>query len=87
MPDTLTDLRVLVFAPFGKDAALIERVLAQSAITICTLPTFQQLEDAISEHAGAADRNRRSASEMGRSARSHKSFPRSLHGPIFPSSS
>ncbi len=54
MPDTLTDLRVLVFAPFGKDAALIERVLAQSAITICTLPTFQQLEDAISEHAGAA---------------------------------
>src|SRR5271169_2396996 len=54
MPDTLTDLRVLVFAPFGKDAALIERVLAQSAITICTLPTFQQLEDAISENAGAA---------------------------------
>lgn len=54
MPDTLTDLRVLVFAPFGKDAALIERVLAQSAITICTLPTFRQLEDAISEHAGAA---------------------------------
>lgn len=54
MPDTLTDLRVLVFAPFGKDAALIERVLAQSAITIYTLPTFQQLEDAICENAGAA---------------------------------
>ena len=45
---------MLVFAPFGKDAALIERVLAQSAITICTLPTLQQLEDAISENAGAA---------------------------------
>jgi signal transduction histidine kinase len=54
MPDTLNDLRVLVFAPFGKDAALIERVLAQSALIICTLPTLQQLEDAISENAGAA---------------------------------
>jgi signal transduction histidine kinase len=43
-----------VFAPFGKDAALIERVLAQSAITICTLPTFQQLKHAICENAGAA---------------------------------
>jgi signal transduction histidine kinase len=54
MPDTLTDLRVLVFAPFGKDAALIERVLAQSAVTVCALPTLHLLEDAISENAGAA---------------------------------
>ena len=51
---SVSDLRVLVFAPFGKDAALIERVLAQSAITIRTLPTLQELENAISEHAGAA---------------------------------
>jgi signal transduction histidine kinase len=55
MADTsVNDLPVLVFAPFGKDAALIERVLAQSALTICTLPTLQDLENAISEHAGAA---------------------------------
>jgi signal transduction histidine kinase len=50
----VNDLRVLVFAPFGKDAALIERVLAQSALAICTLATLPQLESAISEQAGAA---------------------------------
>jgi signal transduction histidine kinase len=50
----VNDLRVLVFAPFGKDAALIERVLAQSTLTISTLSTLQELENAISEHAGAA---------------------------------
>ena len=55
MADTcVNDLRVLVFAPFGKDAALIERVLLQSAFTISTLPTLQDLESAISENAGAA---------------------------------
>lgn len=55
MADTcVNDLRVLVFAPFGKDSALIERVLAQSALTICSVPTLQDLESAISEHAGAA---------------------------------
>ncbi len=51
---SVSDLRILVFAPFGKDASLIERVLAQSGVSICTLPTLQQLEHAISEHAGAA---------------------------------
>jgi signal transduction histidine kinase len=50
----VNDLRVLVFAPFGKDAALIERVLAQSALAICTLATLHELEGSISEHAGAA---------------------------------
>ena len=50
----VNDLRVLVFAPFGKDAALIERVLAQSTVAIRTLATLQQLESAISGHAGAA---------------------------------
>ncbi|HEY3975259.1 MAG TPA: ATP-binding protein [Candidatus Sulfotelmatobacter sp.] len=48
------DLQVLVFAPFGKDAILIERVLRQSALPICSLSTFSEFEAAISEHAGAA---------------------------------
>jgi signal transduction histidine kinase len=50
----VNDLRVLVFAPFGKDAVLIGRVLAQSAIDVCTLPALPQLEAAICEYAGAA---------------------------------
>ena len=55
MADTgRNDLRVLIYAPFGKDAALVERVLAQSSISICALPTAHDLEEAISEHAGAA---------------------------------
>jgi len=48
------DLAVLVFAPFGKDAALIERVLAQSAVTIRTFAALQEFESAICEDAGAA---------------------------------
>jgi signal transduction histidine kinase len=48
------DLPVLVFAPFGKDASLIERVLRQSAVAIRTLPTIQELESAVCEDAGAA---------------------------------
>ena len=51
---SVNDLRVLIFAPFGKDAVLIDRVLAQSAIDICTLPTLPQLEAAICEYVGAA---------------------------------
>jgi hypothetical protein len=54
MPNTQNDLRVLVFAPFGKDAALIEQVLTQSAVTISNLSSVQELEGAISEFAGAA---------------------------------
>src|SRR6201981_1362952 len=49
-----SDLPVLVFAPFGKDATLIERVLLQSNIKIRTLPTGDELEAAICEDAGAA---------------------------------
>src|SRR3954466_242537 len=45
---------VLVFAPFGKDAVLIERVLAQSAVTTRAMATLQELAREISEHAGAA---------------------------------
>lgn len=48
------DLPVLIFAPFGKDAALIERVLSQSAIPTRTLARLEELEGAISEDGGAA---------------------------------
>src|SRR5579862_1539611 len=48
------DLPVLVFAPFGKDATLIARVLLQSNIKIRTLPTLDELQAAISEDSGAA---------------------------------
>ena len=45
---------VLVFAPFGKDAALIERVLRQSSVNISLVPTLEALASSISEDAGAA---------------------------------
>jgi signal transduction histidine kinase len=50
----INDLPVLVFAPFGKDAVLIEKVLRQAAVTIRTLSNLKDLESAISEDAGAA---------------------------------
>lgn len=49
-----SEIPVLVFAPFGKDAALVQRVLAQSAFNVSTLTTLQELGNAISEDAGAA---------------------------------
>ncbi len=45
---------VLVFAPFGKDAALIDRVLRQSALNITLIPTLETLASSICEDAGAA---------------------------------
>src|SRR5215472_5099412 len=51
---TTTSLPVLVFAPFGKDSALIDRVLRQSSVSTQLLSRFQDLEDSISEDAGAA---------------------------------
>jgi len=48
------DLPVLVFAPFGKDGTLIEKVLRQSAFVIQSFPDLNQLEKAINEDAGAA---------------------------------
>ncbi len=48
------DLVVLVLAPFGKDATLIERVLLQSAVTTRVLTNVPDLGAAISEEAGAA---------------------------------
>jgi len=49
-----SSIPVLVFAPFGKDAALIERVLLQSSFIPCVIPTLQELGAAICEDAGAA---------------------------------
>lgn len=49
-----SDLPVLIFAPFGKDAALIARVLRHSAFTVCVLDSLQDLESSICENAGAA---------------------------------
>jgi signal transduction histidine kinase len=54
MAENRSELPVLVFAPFGKDAALVERVLSQSEIQVSTLPTLQEFEAAIGEDAGAA---------------------------------
>ena len=51
---SISDLSVLVFAPFGKDAALIEGVLRPSAIAVCSLPSIHELGLAICETAGAA---------------------------------
>jgi len=48
------DLPVLIFAPFGKDAALIARVLRQSAIAVRALDSLQELASSINENAGAA---------------------------------
>ena len=55
MAETSTSgIPVLVFAPFGKDAVLIERVLSQSAVTIRSVGTLQELAGAICEDVGAA---------------------------------
>ena len=55
MAETATnDPPVLVLAPFGKDGALIERVLRQSVAVTRLLPSVQDLEAAICEDAGAA---------------------------------
>ena len=51
---SISDLPVLIFAPFGKDATLIERVLLQSAVMVRTLLDMHELETAICEDAGAA---------------------------------
>src|SRR5579872_5462617 len=47
-------LPVLVFAPFGKDASLIDRVLRQSSVTVQVCPQMQDLENSICDEAGAA---------------------------------
>lgn len=49
-----SDIPVLVFAPFGKDASLIERVLEQSGFRVRSVPSIGQLCSAICEDSGAA---------------------------------
>src|SRR4051812_20584784 len=48
------EVPVLVFAPFGKDAALVQSVLHQSGIAIESFGELHALEAAIDEDAGAA---------------------------------
>lgn len=55
MAEISTDgLPVLVFAPFGKDAFLIDRVLQQSSVTVHVCAQIQNLENSICDDAGAA---------------------------------
>ena len=49
-----SDLRVLVLAPFGKDATLIQAVLHDSKIDSQSVPSVSELTSALSEGAGAA---------------------------------
>src|SRR5436190_2664926 len=46
------DLTVLVFAPFGKDSALIAKVLQQSDINACAVPSFEELLRVVPENGG-----------------------------------
>ena len=48
------DPAVLVFAPFGKDALLIENLLRQASLPIRCLSTLSELESSIGEEASAA---------------------------------
>ena len=48
------DSQVLVIAPFGKDARLIEKVLEQSGISVLSVCNVEDLSAAIPENAGAA---------------------------------
>jgi signal transduction histidine kinase len=47
-------LPVLIFAPFGKDGSLIEKVLLQSAFAVRVFDDVQEFGAAINEDAGAA---------------------------------
>ncbi len=49
-----TELPVLIFAPFGKDAQLIEKVLRPSEVSIRTCATLSDLETGICEDSSAA---------------------------------
>jgi signal transduction histidine kinase len=51
---TTTNPPVLVYAPFGKDAALIESLFRNANIAARLLGRFEDLEKSISEDAGAA---------------------------------
>jgi signal transduction histidine kinase len=48
------DMDVLVLAPFGKDAALIGKVLSASGVKVCIVSTIAEIIAAIPEAAGVA---------------------------------
>ena len=48
------NLPVLVFAPFGKDASLVERVLRQSSVNVRSSSTIGDFASSICDDAGAA---------------------------------
>jgi signal transduction histidine kinase len=48
------NLPVLVFAPFGKDASLVERVLRQSSVNVRSFSTIEDFARSICDDAGAA---------------------------------
>ena len=48
------NLPVLVFAPFGKDASLVERVLGQSSVNVRSFSTIEDFARSICDDAGAA---------------------------------
>jgi len=48
------DLLVLVFAPFGKDSVLIEKVLQQSGFAVRVCPDAANFLASVGESAGAA---------------------------------
>ncbi|HEX6802464.1 MAG TPA: ATP-binding protein [Terriglobales bacterium] len=48
------DFRVLILAPFGKDASLIAEVLRESGLSACAVATAVDLAAAIGEGAGSA---------------------------------
>lgn len=48
------ELRVLIFAPFGKDSLLIESVLREFGITVEICADSDQLVESVGENAGAA---------------------------------
>jgi signal transduction histidine kinase len=50
----ITDLDVIVLAPFGKDSVLVGKVLCQSGIRVRALPDAAALLSAIPQNAGAA---------------------------------
>lgn len=49
-----SNLPVLVFAPFGKDGALIERVLSTSSLHVVPFSKVEEFAAALGENAGAA---------------------------------
>src|SRR5579872_2189793 len=54
MGESCSNLPVLVFAPFGKDGPLIERVLRQSSLNVRSFAGIEEFRQSICDDAGAA---------------------------------